>query len=309
MNNTQRKLLALSRPERLNAQQNLIFNDLLATMSNDNRIILPIDKDHTKTPYFSKIFQRFRHKYKKANTQYKAKLMPKILDYLEENGASFWNQTDGDDSELLERVTNPIHLQKVLLNAFALCEQESRARQKNEEKRSSSSPETEKRKRFGSPTVAPFSTTTATTLSMPSKKLKTSPPCSSSLISETPSIIVPTKSTRSGRTIRRPIRHRDSSENDDDDDEWRLYKAPAMEVPKADLERFQRTFGHLDVPPGWVGSLDLAAYMSLQRHLARERDLRYHSVRPKVNVPHRTKWKLVDEPKNDEEEDDDWLII
>ena len=142
-----------------------------------------------------------------------------------------------------------------------------------------------------------------------------------------------TPTTRVGRRIRRPARHRfsddsasSSSEEEDDDDgansdnnsigsgsknkkrrrkrrnpddastsssssedsetnnpsnsnntQWRAYEAQRI-VPtqKAALKRFQRTFGHSNVAPGWIGNPSLAQYVSWLRHVKRERELDYN---------------------------------
>ena len=149
-----------------------------------------------------------------------------------------------------------------------------------------------------------------------------------------------TKTSRSGRTIRKPAKHGESyrtsgvagggSATADDANHphhppgsgpWKLYHPPPLftEAPQEAMDLYQKTFGNLQVPPGWIGDVELAEYMSWQRHLQRERDYGYYkggssspssnNAPPLQEITDRP-WKVVgDDGIEEQTEDTEWIVV
>jgi hypothetical protein len=300
-------------------------------MSNTNqrKIILPItstteDDMIDASSYFVEIFQDFRKPYVKANQQYKMNIMQRVLDRLEEDGASVWRRLPEDDDASLEEITDPMKVKTQLLKAFAKHEEHMRRQLHTTSKLFDTKPPAKRK---------PNRPSVEATSSICKKQKPPSPPLGMIVSSAI------TTTTRHGRRIRPPAKHRDDNydhyDNQEEEEEeeqdhsltssskgWRLYQAPSMvdSAPKEDLELFFNVFGHRRVPPGWIGNRELADYVSWQRHLTRERALRYHNSDELVvseNEEDCVSWKLMRTDSEDEEryhvgtqeEEGEWIVV
>jgi hypothetical protein len=262
-------------------------------------------------------------------------IMQRVLDRLEEDGASVWKRLlpeDGGDVSLQEITDCSMKVKTHLLKAFAKYEEHMRQQQHTTSKLFESKPPAKRKQPNNRPSMEAAATSSIC------KKQKQPPP-SPPLGMIVSSAI--TTTTRHGRRIRPPAKHRDDNydhhdnqeeeeEEEEEQDhsltssskEWRLYQAPSLvdSAPKEDLELFFQVFGHRRVPPGWIGNRELADYVSWQRHLARERALRYHNSDELVvseNEEDCVSWKLMRTDSEDQEryhvdaqeEDGEWIVV